>query len=422
MLLLFAAIFALGAQPLDIADVLGRGDYLTVKIAVIGPGDELYLWWGHIGLIIEDSLSGKNMLYDWGVFSFENENFFTNFATGRLLYTCDGAPMEYNFARNKKANRDITVYTLDLPAQKKLEVLRFVENNMKPGNRDYWYHHFKDNCATRVRDIIDIGTGGAFSAAYGQAPGRFTLRGHVRRHTYFSFFWDWSLNFWMGQDIDKPITIWEEMFLPSEIGLRVNEFSYTDEDGASRKLVSGTEIVNRSVGRPPVLDAPRRQWPYELAAGLVLAVLALVLLTTYSLLLRSSSKHEGLHKIARISLGLYQAALGLFFGIMGSLLFFLEFFTNHDYTYNNCNIAFVNPLLLAAVPLGIAFAFGKKDKRRAILLRALWTFVAAAGLFILLLRIAAPSLCFQANGPDLAFVLPWAAVLAISGFVKPQWK
>ncbi|MDR0662977.1 MAG: hypothetical protein LBF80_02720, partial [Spirochaetaceae bacterium] len=65
-------------------DAKSRGDYLTVKIAVMGPGDALYFWWGHLGLIIEDELSGTSKFYDYGVFSFDSENFFLNFAFGRL--------------------------------------------------------------------------------------------------------------------------------------------------------------------------------------------------------------------------------------------------------------------------------------------------------------------------------------------------
>jgi hypothetical protein len=35
--------------------LFAEGENLTLKVAVMGPGDELYFWWGHIALIIEDS-------------------------------------------------------------------------------------------------------------------------------------------------------------------------------------------------------------------------------------------------------------------------------------------------------------------------------------------------------------------------------
>jgi hypothetical protein len=382
-----------------------RGDYLMVKIAVMGPGDELYLWWGHIGLIIEDTLSGESRFYDWGVFSFENKNFFLNFAFGRLLYSCAVSTVEYNINRNIRTNRDITIYTLDLPPEKKMEILRFVENNVLPENRDYWYHHFKDNCATRIRDIIDMGTSGLFKARYGDAPGRLTLRGHVRRHTWASPFWDWIFNFWMGRGIDEQIAVWDEMFLPSEIGKRISDFSYTDSSGVERPLVSSVEVLNRSTGRPPVLETPKASWPRGLAAGIVLAAAAV--------LLTAGKKKKALEKPFVKLLGIYQALTGLFFGAAGFILFFMVFFTNHDYTYRNANIIFVNPLLLAAVPLGLMLTFtGSEKKRRVygVLLKILWTYVFFGGLAAAVLN-AVPGF-YQQNQTTFALVLPFALALS----------
>ena len=380
----------------------GRGDFFTIKVAVAGPGDELYLWWGHIGIVVEDALTGESVLYDWGVFSFDNDNFFLNFAFGRLLYSCMVSPADLNFARNILQNRDITVYTLDLPAEKKLELVRFAENNMLPENRDYWYHHFDDNCATRVRDILDTATGGAFAARYRDAPGRFTLREHVRRHTWFSPFWDWLLNFLMGRGIDKPITVWEEMFLPSEIGMRIAGFTYTDEWGTERQLVSGVEVMNRAAGRPAVLDGPPPKQLWPLAVGLAFAAAGLLF---------AAGRAGTRRRLFRIADGLFQAALGLWFGAAGLVLYFMSFFTNHDYTYHNLNV-FVHPLLLAALPLGLIAAFAKNEQRYARsrrLLRVLWTTVFAGGLVCAALSV----LLGQQNGAALALVLPVSLAFSV---------
>jgi hypothetical protein len=388
-----------------------RGDYLTLKVAVMGPGDQVYFWWGHIALVIEDALTGESRFYDYGVFSFDTENFFTNFAMGRLIYYCAVTPraeLAYNVYRMN--NRDIKVYTLDLPPEKRLEVLRFAENNVRPENRYYFYHHFKDNCSTRIRDIIDLATDGQFKERYGEAPGRYTLRQHVRRHTWFNPFFDWLLNFLMGQDIDTPLTVWQELFLPAEMGRRLEDFTYTDREGRERKLVSGAEILHRSVGRPGVLDVPRRQWPRELVLGLALAAL---LAGLYLL----GRRRPG---VSRVILGVTQALLGLFSGCAGTLLFFMTFFTNHDYTYHNINVLYINPLLLAAVPLGLKLAArkgtgpfpfpgsGKGDPAR--LLSILWTSVFLGGVLVQALRIL--PWFYQQNLVTAAAALPVALALS----------
>jgi len=384
-----------------------RGDALTLKIAVIGPGDELYFWWGHIGLVVEDRITGTNRFYDWGVFSFDNENFFMNFAFGRLIYTCAVSQAEANYNHYIRTNRDIALYTLDLPADRKEAVLRFAENNMLPENRDYNYHHFKDNCATRIRDIIDLALDGVFKTEFINERSRFTLRQHVRRHTWFSPFIDWILNFWMGQDIDKPITVWDDMFLPSEIGMRIKDYRYQDSYGNERNLVSHVEVLNKSTGRPIVLDVPRKQWPRELFVSLVFSALPV---SVYLF----CGKKESKKKFIGIFLGLAQSLLGLFFGIAGSMLFFLTFFTDHDYTYHNSNIFFVNPLFLAAIPLGLIFAFTRNEKKRfvaALLSRVFWSCVLLGGFLTMAIKLS-PAF-YQQNQVTQALVLPTALTMLI---------
>ncbi|MDR2068913.1 MAG: DUF4105 domain-containing protein [Spirochaetaceae bacterium] len=407
MVLLLAPVFSLSAQ-----NEAGRrrGDYLTLKIAVMGPGDELYFWWGHIALIVEDAVSGQSRFYDYGLFSFKNDQFFVNFAFGRLLYSCGVSRTDVNIDNYIKTNRDVTLYTLDLPAVQKEAVWSFAEQNVLPENRDYYYHHFKDNCATRIRDIIDLATYGQFKERFAPAPGRFTLRQHVRRHTWFSPFFDWFLNFLMGQDIDSPITEWEEMFLPAEIGNRIQDFRYIDPVGEERALVASTEILYRAVNRPAILDKPRRQWIRELFLGLFIAAVLVFLFW-----LRKVKPKAG-----RILLGLTQSFLGLFFGIAGGLLLFMTFFTNHDYTYHNSNFLYVNPLILAAVPLGITVARGRDQKRSLFsewLLRGLWTYVFLGGILSMVIKLF-PGF-YQQNQVTQALVLPFALVLS---FIPPGGK
>jgi hypothetical protein len=284
----------------------------------------------------------------------------------------------------------------------KEEVLRFAEWNVLPENRDYYYHHFRDNCATRIRDILDRATGGQFRAAYGEAPGRFTLRQHVRRHTWAHPFADWILNFWMGQDIDRPIRVWDEMFLPSEIGMRAEELVYVDGEGRERPLVISVEQVNRAKGRPPVLEAPRRQWPWELGLGILLAGL----FGGAWYLERKKSR------LGRMVLGLGQSGLGLFFGVVGLLLLFMMTLTNHDYTYNNSNILYINPLLLAALPLGLTLAWtrdGRKRERARLFLKVLWTYVFLGGILTMVIKLF-PGF-WQQNQVTQALVLPFSAAL-----------
>src|SRR5512136_833896 len=63
-----------------------RGEYLQIKLVTIDPGDELTMWWGHTALIVEDLRFNTSLFYNYGIFSFEQENFLKNFAMGRLIF------------------------------------------------------------------------------------------------------------------------------------------------------------------------------------------------------------------------------------------------------------------------------------------------------------------------------------------------
>ncbi|MDR2193332.1 MAG: DUF4105 domain-containing protein [Treponema sp.] len=395
-----------GAQLHETPQTGGSADRFAIKIAVIGPGDELYFWWGHLALIIEDHIAGSRTFYDWGVFSFNADDFFKNFAFGRLAYMCAASPADRGINRYIQTNRDITVYTLNLSRETKEAVRLFAETNIRPENREYMYHHFKDNCATRIRDIIDMATDGQFKAAFGDAPGRYTLRQHIRRHTWFSPFFDWLLNALMGQDIDAPLTIWQEMFLPAEIGSRIAGFTYIDGNGEAQKLVASVETLNKAVNRPPVLDKPRRQWVRELVAGMIIALLFVL----FDRLQKTKPR------LGRCVWGLSQSALGLFFGAVGSILFFMTFFTNHDYTYHNANILYINPLWFIAAAAGITYACTNVERKRYIarqVLSAFWTYVFLGGVLTMVIKLF-PAF-YQQNQVTQALVLPCAFTLSFAG-------
>ena len=379
------------------------GEDLVVKVALFGPGTELYFWWGHIALIIENTRTRQARSFDFGLFSLENAEFFVNFAFGRLWYSSGMIPAAISIGGYVNNNRSVTLFTLDLPPERREAVLAFAEYSVRPENRYYLYHHFDDNCSTRIRDILDIATYGQFSEAFLYKPGRFTFRQHIRRHTWHSPFFDWILNFWMGQGIDAPITVWQEMFLPSEVAKRITEFTFTDSYGNIRQLVSDIEYYFEAEGRPPVLDIPRQRWPHALALSLAVA-----LFLGFLFFVQSKSPAAG-----QVALGICHSLFGLVFGITGLMLFFMSTFTAHDYTFNNINLFFCNPLLLAAIPLGIKYASASCYNKRLFIelsLRLLWllTFL---GIIVSMLVKLSPHF-WQQNLTDQLLLLPIALILA----------
>jgi len=379
------------------------GENLTLKVAVMGPGDELYFWWGHVALIIEDNDIDHSYFFDYGIFDFAQDNFFYNFAFGRLLYSCGISSTNRSLNVYYKTNRDVIIYTLNLPPETKEKIFDFAKTNIQPENKDYYYHHFKDNCSTRIRDIIDLATEGQFKKQFGNEKSRFTLRQHVRRHTYFSPAGDWFLNFLMGQVIDTPITVWEDMFLPSEVGKYIEDFWYTDTNGQMQKLVSSVDVLNKAQNRPVVLEKPQKQWIRQLFFSLALTILIGFFFFLYSKNI----------KAGRVLAGISMSLCALFFGSFSLLLYFMNLFTNHDYTFENFNMIFSTPLLLVAFPVSLIFAFTKNEKRLLKcdqLIRIIWI-LCVLGIFISMIIKILPQV-FHDNLADQMLMLPLALLFA----------
>jgi hypothetical protein len=357
-----------------------EGGHLTISIVEIGPGDEFFSWWGHLAVMVDNELSGKSFCYDFGVFSFDDPGLVCNFLKGDLHYKIMAGPARDELEWYIQNNRDITLYTLNLDGRQKERIVEFLDRSVLPENRDYLYKIFTDNCVTRVLLIVDEALDGKFMEKYKNEKGRFTLREHAERHLYRSVVLYALLNFIMGEEIDGPLSKYEEMYLPSEFSAALVGFTYEDADGNIQPLVSGVEKINTAIGRPAVLSRPPRDKWYAFFAGMAEAGF-------FILLVMFRKKNRGL----RIVFGVTQSLVVLYWALMGTLLFYAMFFSRHTYTYNNINIMYANPLLFAGVPFGILYAFTGHERKRIFysrVLKVLWTCILTGAVFSIVFRIA----------------------------------
>ena len=68
-----------------------------ISLLTISDGKPLYSWFGHAAFLVSTP-DGRNITFDYGTFSFNDEDFFVNFAFGRLWFVCVSSYAEYQLA------------------------------------------------------------------------------------------------------------------------------------------------------------------------------------------------------------------------------------------------------------------------------------------------------------------------------------
>ncbi len=355
----------------------GVGDDLSVSLMVIGPGMPLYVWWGHIGLIVENKKMNWSYFYDFGNFSFEADHFYRNFAMGRLYYLKVRSRTEPYLRYLTWFNRKVAIYDLNLTAGEKQAVYEELEEGIKPENRTYLYHHYEDNCSTRIRDTLDHAMNGELHDACGD----YALTFRDQSNRFIRSFWPYLLlNYLQGPSVDKKIGQWEALFLPRELEKMVQ--THIRPDGTP--LVKKTNIYQEGL-TPYIPEIPFPWWGAAFLWGMLLFFITL-----------------GFRVIPYGKLtALWRVFSVLLTALPGVFLCFMMFFTDHDVTHWNLNALITCPVLLGAlVP---ALRCGKSaDAPRNY--ERFWNMQAFLALFSLLFKLL-PGVV-QDNGAVLFFYLP----------------
>ena len=367
-------------------------DGCEISLLTIGSGDPLYSWFGHSAFLVSTP-DGRNVTFDYGTFSFNDEDFFVNFAFGRLWFLCLSSNAEYQLQDIAEEGRSVTKVVLPLTAEQKKAVIGFLNANSRRENRTYLYHHYEDNCATRLRDIIDWTTGGAFKT-WAQSVSGLTFRQQASRALSRNPFVLWGLDFLQSGNIDKSATLWDEMFLPEVLEKGVMAYFSLEKE----------TILNGSGNYSETSDKPQSNILFSLLMGLVLGGVSLALIL------------PGYRRANYI----YSGVVEIVFGLLGSVLFFMMFFTNHDVTWCNENLIFVNPLLLVLAVFSFMATCKKKADKWGRVVSISHKMIFGIIVLLVILKLIAHNIFFQQNWSVILTMVLFHLPNAISRIIKKE--
>jgi hypothetical protein len=369
------------------------GEALDVSLLTFGPGPIYWERFGHNAILIRDHR--EDLAYNYGIFDFSQENFFLNFARGRMSYRMAADPVFLDLRFYNREGRRITEQHLDLTPAQRAQLRDFLVWNAQPDHTRYDYDYFLSNCSTRVRDALDRVLGGALKRQFDQQMTSATYRGEALRLISPDRWLMLLMDAALGPSSDLPLTLQQQSFVPMVLSDAVRKVQITDSDGHTHPLVDGERTI--FPGRLP--DAPAA------APNLRMPMLGLGL-GFAALLLRLTRDSAG--KTARRSAAALAVCFNLICGIGGASLALLWAGTEHWAGWRNQNLLLFDPLCLLLIPAMASIARPRRHSGRAQSIANAVTVLAALDLLLKLI----PGIPYQANLHWIGLLLPVHCVLA----------
>lgn len=286
-----------------------------ISIITAGPGKVLYEGFGHTTIRIKDTRFDN--AYNYGIFDFNAPNFYLNFTKGRLLYKLQSYPFHYFVREYQKDQRWIKEQILNLSQQEKQQVYNYLQNNALPENATYLYDPFFNNCATKPREILETILKDKIVFDDNYISNRKSFRQLMNDEISWNNWGSFGINLALGNKLDKKASIKEYMYLP--------DYVYTGFNRAKIKRKSSVENLVK-------IDRYILKFKeIEINNGLISPLLVFIFfLITGSLITYKDIKSN---KRTRW----FDFILFFTTGLIGLLIVFLWFFTNHSTTPTNYN-------------------------------------------------------------------------------------
>ena len=376
--------------PSGIVNSTEPGSNLTVYLLTFGMGDEVWERFGHNAIWIKDRTRGTDTTYNWGMFDFNQPGFLRRFLTGDTRYWMEGIDLDVMLRYYRQNNRSILAQELNLTPAQRLSLQQYVQLNEQPQNKFYRYDYYRDNCSTRLRDALDHAVGGQLQTSTVSRQTSGTYRSHTLRLLGSDIPMYTGADLALGHPADKPLSVWQEMFLPVRMASDLRTVRLTDSTGAQIPFVR-SEMALFTAGRAPEPATPPNYFPWFVSLGILIAggMIALV---------RSAEGGSGL---ALFFASAIATLWSLIAGACGVALVIAWALTRHYFMSRNENLLHLDPLslgLLVLIPLAV---YGRRGVSRAIKLAG---FVAALSLLGFVLQ----GIPFfnQKNGEIIGLALP----------------
>ena len=294
-------------------------DAAQISLMTVAPGEFVYSTFGHSAIRVKDPAQRFDRCYNYGTFEFEQPNFLLKFCRGKLLYNLDTEPYRSFEYGNLQDRRPMQEQVFDLDQTQKQRLYGLLEENYKVQNRYYKYDFFYDNCATRIRDILDETFFQQIQYDSSFLPKQATMRQLLQPYLVDKPWTGFGIALVLGLPADRKALAENYMFLPDYVRDLMGKARTTD----SVMLVKSTRNIPEHM-RPPKPFSPT---PFDRPLWVMSFIAILGLLSMAN---------------PRTEL-IFDTLFWFILGIVGLIIALLWFATDHSATKNNLNILWALP-------------------------------------------------------------------------------
>jgi hypothetical protein len=215
------AATARAGLPPEVANL--RAQPPGVYLVTMGIGDLIWERHGHIEICVRRDDPDDDVCYNYGIGDFGHPlSMGWGFFRGANSFWAGKDTPGQMLAVYRFEDRTVWVQRLPLNDAQAANMIAKLEHDILEENKFYAYDHFEDNCATRIRDIIDDNTDHALSTMPQETDGR-TMREIIREGFAGMPVPLLITDIAMGRSTDKVPTAYELMFLPQYLRAAVQQ-------------------------------------------------------------------------------------------------------------------------------------------------------------------------------------------------------
>ena len=324
-----------------VASVLNLQARVRVSLLTCSPGDEAYSLYGHTAIRVENPSENFDYAFNYGVFSFDQPNFIWRFVLGECDYMILPVPWRYFEREYRERGSSVTEQELNLTDAEAEHLMALLLLNSQPENREYRYDFFRDNCTTRVRDMIErvLTDDVVYPDLQNDDDKPLTHRRMLHQYNGAEEWSQEGCDILLGAETDTILSQRATMFLPEYMMRYAEGAVIRDSINNVRPLVRQTRIVVPQGEVRPIAFLPYS--PKVVTWSLLVLFAALLLV----------------ERFMHYQLWMIDIAVLLFQGVVGILLLFMMLVSHHPGVHHNWLLWPFTPLALWGMVLVVKAAW-----------------------------------------------------------------